>query len=271
MTAPSRPEPRGEPSSSDEARLIAYRIKEAPMRLVPAPSNRRWMDETRHKFANRCLPLKVANQAGWFVLHNHPLRVTWDGGDERSSMTVEYLDRADQHEPEEASLAYSHFGHGILTFEIPYLFRTPPGYNLLVRGPANWPKDGAYPLEGLVETDWSVATFTMNWKLTRPGHPVEFGSGEPVCMVVPQRRGELEGFAPEVRDLNDDLVTAYDYWRWLESRWRFMTDSVRVSAEGRDAGWQKHYVRGTSPTGTGAPEHQTKLRLRPFEERRQGA
>jgi hypothetical protein len=40
--------------------------------------------------------------------------------------------------------AISHFGSGILTWNVPYLFRTPPGYNLLVRGPANWPKDAAF-------------------------------------------------------------------------------------------------------------------------------
>src|SRR3712207_8402233 len=34
--------------------------------------------------------------------------------------------------------ARSHFGSGILTWNLPFLFRTPPGYNLHVRGPANW-------------------------------------------------------------------------------------------------------------------------------------
>ena len=45
--------------------------------------------------------------------------------------------------PGESHLAESLFGHGILTWTLPYLFRTPPGYNLLARGPANWPKDGS--------------------------------------------------------------------------------------------------------------------------------
>ena len=62
----------------------------------------------------------------------------------------------------------SHFGCGIITFKIPYLFRAPQGYNLLARGPANLFKDGISPLEGLIEVDWAVSPFTMNWKVTRP-------------------------------------------------------------------------------------------------------
>ncbi|HMZ02762.1 MAG TPA: DUF6065 family protein, partial [Burkholderiaceae bacterium] len=57
----------------------------------------------------------------------------------------------------------SHFGSGILTFSLPYLFRTSPGYGMLVRGPTNCAKDGAAPLDGIVETDWAPYSFTMNW------------------------------------------------------------------------------------------------------------
>jgi Family of unknown function (DUF6065) len=39
----------------------------------------------------------------------------------------------------------SHFGDGIRTWHLPMLFRTPPGYKLLVRGPANYPKEAVYP------------------------------------------------------------------------------------------------------------------------------
>ena len=69
------------------------------------------------------------------------------------------------------AVCYSHFGYGLLTFQLPYLFRTPPGYNLLVRGPANCPKDGAW-LDGLVGTDWSPARFFMTWQITRANEGV---------------------------------------------------------------------------------------------------
>ncbi|MGH3146247.1 MAG: DUF6065 family protein [Rubrobacter sp.] len=257
---------------SGGARLTAYRTAPSEVRLAPASRSRAWMDAIPHRFANRCLPLRMANGAGWFVLNDRTIRATWDGGPHKSAVRVEPLEESEDDAPLYAS---GHFGYGILTFHVPYLIKTPSGYNLLARGPANRPKDGIHPLEGLVETDWSVASFTMNWQLTRPDHPVVFEAGEPVCMLVPQRRGELEAFEPEVCDLNEALEVAYDYWKWTESRWNFMTAEGRRQAEGRVDGEegvrsnsQLHYTRGTSPTGTGAGEHQTRLRLRAFEERR---
>jgi hypothetical protein len=263
---------RGARAEAGTHRLVAYRTSPSGVRIVPAPKARAWMDATTDRFANRCLPLRMANQAGWFVLNDRPFEAVWDGGAGKESVRVTYLRAA---RPGEADLAAGHFGHGVLTFHVPYLIRTPPGYNLLARGPANAPKDGIFALEGLVEADWLVGSFTMNWRFTRPGHRVRFEEGEPICMILPQKRGELESFAPEVRDINDDLETAYDYWKWAESRWRFLTDGQKASASEdpdereaarREYGWQKHYVKGTSPTGTAAREHQTSLKLRPFEE-----
>jgi len=211
------------------------------LRLAPSPSHRPWIAGAA-AFAHRCLPLLIANQAGWVVLNSHTLRATWTGGEDPASLRVEYQEGYAPYP------AVSHFGHGILTWNIPFLFRTPPGYNLLVRGPANWPKDGASPLEGLVETDWSVAAFTMNWKLTRPRLPVPFAKGEPICMLVPQRRGELEGFLPEVRDLESDQELARGHRCWLDSRRRFLAE-LQVPGSPAAATWQKHYFHGTSPGG----------------------
>jgi hypothetical protein len=87
---------------------------------------------------------------------------------------------------------------------LPMLFRTPAGYNLLVRGPAKYPKDAVRPLEGIVETDWASASFSMSWKFTRKLMPVRFELDEPICMIVPQRRAELEEFAPELRRIEND-------------------------------------------------------------------
>lgn len=244
------------------AELIAYRTSpQLAMRLVPAPSARAWMNATRDRFANRCLPLLIANEAGWFLCTVHSLRVVWNGGAELSDLTIECLAGPDP------SPAVSHFGHGILTWQIPFLFRTPPGYNLVVRGPSNWPKDGASPLDGIVETDWAAATFTMNWKLTRKNFPVTFDADEPIGMIFPQRRAELEQFVPEIRDLDSDAEEAARHRSWAASRAAFLTE-LKVPNGNLKETWQKHYVKGSSPDGHQAPEHQTRLKLRAFEERR---
>jgi len=149
---------------------------------------------------------------------------------------------------------------------MPYLFRTTRGYNLLVRGPANSPKDGAYPLEGLVETDWSVATFTMNWKLTRPDLPVTFVVDEPICMVVPQRRGELETFQPHLKDIREEPNLEGAFRRWSLSRDKFLDELRLPGSEASRGRWQKDYFRGTDPDGHPEPQHQVKLELPEFQD-----
>jgi hypothetical protein len=239
-------------------KLVAYRVSMglAPA-LEPAPAGREWMGVTRDAFANRCLPLLIANQAGWHLLNPVGVRARWNGGDRIPDLVVEPLGG-------EAPLAVSHFGSGILTFTIPYLFRTPPGWNLLARGPANLPKDGACALEGLVETDWSPATFTMNWILTHPGAEVIFEPGEPIALLVPMRRGDLEAFEPEVKDLDADPEVARAYRAWRKGRADFLEDLPIPGTEANERGWQRDYVLGKRADGTAAPEHQRRLDLKPF-------
>lgn len=234
--------------------LVAYPLLGQVPRIIPAPAKRDWMGDTVQRFAYRCLPLPMANQSGWALLNNQSLRVYWDGGASRESVSISYgRENGDQ-------WANSLFGHGILTWTVPYLFRTSPGYNLLVRGPANFPKDAACPLEGLVETDWSAATFTMNWKITRPFTEVGFEEGDPYCMIVPQRRGDLEAFQPEVRHLESDSSTSRKHEAWIASRNNHDYSTL---------GFQKDYLQGRDfCTGEVFSEHQRQLRLRPFVDRR---
>jgi hypothetical protein len=117
-------------------RLIAYRIEvRASYELTPANVDRAWMGATPQGFAKRCLPLLMANQAGWFILNEHDVCVTWNGSEDRSAVKITLVDGMEGGGP------ISHFGSGIVTWEFPFLFRTPPGWNLLVRGPSNLPKD----------------------------------------------------------------------------------------------------------------------------------
>jgi Family of unknown function (DUF6065) len=240
--------------------LIAYRLGRHTGFSAPTPSPRwrSWADGTRERFANRCLPMLMANQAGWVICTPAPVEVLWRGGEDLDQLSVSWDSTEGARSP-----ASSHFGHGILTWSIPFLFRTPPNYNLLVRGPPNSPKDGIAPLEGLVEADWAESPFTMNWKVTRPHTPIRFEQGEPICMVVPQRRGELEAFVPAVVDLRDEPETRRRYRAWSQSRREFLT---QLNSGPVTETWQKHYFRGRSPSGLQASEHQASLRLAHFTE-----
>src|SRR5262245_21841832 len=65
-------------SDADALRLSAYCINRAlPLSLVPASRERAWMEATDRRFANRCLPLLIANQAGWFIICHQTLRAVW--------------------------------------------------------------------------------------------------------------------------------------------------------------------------------------------------
>jgi Family of unknown function (DUF6065) len=244
--------------------LIAYHRADRPnMRIVPAGRWREWMSATTLRYANRCLPLLMANESGWWLLNERRFTATWRGGDHARDVTVEYDDGVAPR-----GRAVSLFGYGVLTFEIPWLFRTPPGWNLLARGPANMPRDGIAPLEGLVETDWSVATFTMNWRFTRPG-TVVFVEGEPVCMIVPQRRGELEEVVTTIRSVDEEPDTAAGWEAFRRSRHeisvqKFLAEHVGGSEDARN-GWESHYFRGRRPDSTPASQHQTKVRLQEFD------
>jgi hypothetical protein len=239
-------------------RLTAYRTKPSDVCLAPAPIGRDWMDGTPQRFAHRCLPLLIANQAGWHILSPQKVDLWWSGGGAMSDLHVKQLAGP------EPCMAHSHFGSGILTWSFPFLFQTPPGYNLLARGPANCPKDGISPLEGIIETDWASATFTMNWKMTRPMTRISFEIGEPICFIVPQRRGELELFDPVVRDLAEEPELKAHHETWAASRKQF-NDAVKTPEMLGQQIWQKHYFSGRHVEDGGTfPEHQTKLALRPF-------
>ena len=206
--------------------------------------------------------MRIASEAGWVLLNDRPLRAKWLGGSEPEAVVFDYSG------PPPYS-AISHFGDGILTFLIPYLFRTRGGISLLVRGPANRPKDAIAPLEGVIETDWSVAAVSMHWKFTRPDSWVEFERAEPICMVVPQHLDLLENASPRLANLADDPETRAQYEQWCES---FRQFNERLRCGDPDAircGWQRYYFNGTAPhealtNHVASREHRRRLRLRQF-------
>jgi hypothetical protein len=237
--------------------LIAYATTTPVPEIRAAGAGREWMSDTNDSFASRCLPLLIANQAGWVITNNFEVTARWDGRQTLDALHITYG------RGRGLPLVSSHFGYGILTWKIPFLFRTPPGWDLWVRGPANAPKDGVSPLEGIVEADWSSATFTMNWKLTRPGLSVTFDLDEPICMISPHRREDLEIVSPLIVPLHADATASRQHEEFARSRREFLAQLGTPSPQAQS--WQRHYFQGRHADGDRAEQpHRRRLRLSDF-------
>jgi Family of unknown function (DUF6065) len=192
MTDGSAPVPSSRGDADRPVQLIAYAIDGHHIEIRPAPIDRDWMDRTDQRFAYRCLPLNIANAYGWEILCSSGFVAVWNGEDGLPAVSI--VPDSDAPPP-----AVSHFGHGVLTFHVPCLFRTEPGFDLMVQGPINRPKDAIAALSGAIETDWSPYSFTMNWIFTHgviPGssHTQALGISSPgideVHLMGPCNDGE---------------------------------------------------------------------------------
>lgn len=241
--------------------LIAYDLGHPMPAIRPAAARRDWMDASPQRFANRCLPLTMANAHGWEIAGGVGFDAWWTGGDKPADVVIRRHD-ADATAP---PCPIAHFGAGVLTFPIDALFRTDPGIGLWVSGPPNAIRDGIAPLSGLVETDWAPMTFTMNWRFTRPHAVVTFLPGEPVCWLMPIDRGRLGATLPEVRPLADDPALEAAHHAWRGSRDAFNTGLKTTGSPQAEAGWQRDYHHGRCPmSGAPAEGHLTRPAARPF-------
>jgi hypothetical protein len=87
--------------------IVAYRSGHRfHMKLTPAAPDRDWMNQSRQGFANRCLPMRIASQAGWMVLNDCTFRAKWLGGAQSGDVVIE-------HTGDPPYAAITHFGEGI--------------------------------------------------------------------------------------------------------------------------------------------------------------
>ncbi len=203
--------------------------------ISPASSRRDWMDSTIDRFAYRCQPLNAANEQAWWLRLPCDVTIDWDGSPVVAGVAITVADSA------HAGLVTSHFGHGIVTFSVPLLLRTPPGVHMLVKGPANLPLHGIAPLEGVVETDWAVATFTMNWQLTRPVTGLQIEAGFPYCELRPVPARLAAAATPAIVTMEDDPELARSHQEWALGRRVFLEERLVEDQRALGHSWEKDY------------------------------
>jgi hypothetical protein len=241
--------------------LEAYAVSESPQPLVPAPSTREWMESFAGRHPHRCLPLAIANSYGWQLLLPKDVSAEWNGGSGLDAVTVRCQNRYQ---------AVSNFGSGVLTFDVGYIFRTPPDHHLLVTGPSNFFKTGVAPMTAVVETDWLPYTFTFNYRFTEPC-TVNWLAGEPYAQICVVPAGIQETVQPIIRNLGDNAQLAADHEAWRTRRSSFRERQASGNPEAIKQVWDKDYFLGRYADGRPVEsKHTMKLRLKdPIDERRE--
>ena len=241
----------------EKLEITAYEVVEDPPPIRTSNRKREWMENTQDRFAYRCLPLSIANQTGWEVLSPAGFVARWNGKDGLDAISIKF-------DGEPSPLIGSHFGHGVLTFNLGYLFRTTKAHNLWVKGPTNQFKDGIAALEGIIETDWTPFTFTMNWQFTRKRLKVRFDEGEPICTILPYPRHYIGKFDPQLKVINQNPKLYKQYVAWKDDREQFLRDLKDPESEAAKEGWQRTYMKGEDQFGKAFAGHQTKVRTQDF-------
>lgn len=240
-------------------RIEAFKVQLPVFELVPSAPNRQWMDDFGDRHPYRCLPLSIANTHGWDILCPADVEISWNGNPGKADLEVRALGEL----PEGVVLddfLRSHFTRGVFTFHTTYMFRTPPGWSILVSGTFNQPKHGCSPLTGIVESDWLPYPFTMNWIMTAPG-TVRFAKGEPICTIMPIPKNYLGDWDVAVHEMGDDPAMSIEHEAFRAERANFQDRLDAQDPEAIKQAWQRHYFVGRHPDGTMVDDHTNKMRL----------
>jgi hypothetical protein len=248
-------------------KITAYKVDEHVLPIVPGRKKRWWMEETSHKYAYRCLPLPICNTTGWEILSPCDFIVRWNG--EATQEGLEFF-----YEDTKYNFLASAFGWGIVTIHSGYLFKTSPGWDILVRGSPNWQPEWMYPLSGIVETWWLPFTFTLNWKLHQAGE-YRFFRDDPLGFILPIPH-DYEDIEPEIKDISENPELEYKFNNWSKIREQTIAETVVAFKENKDYGsvklndpkthWEATYMKGLDKEGNRYENHITNRKFPEFKE-----
>jgi hypothetical protein len=205
----------------------------------------------------KCLPVKIANQIGWQIECPIDFECLWEGGVDIESLKIRFKD-------EDSSIfrreIKSHFGNGILTFSIPYIFSTPRNYSLYVRGPTNYYKEYCQYLDAVIESDWLMYSFTYNIKIHKPNTIISFKKGEPLFCFIPINLSKINNSNIEILNINTNpkLAECFGMYSWArhasaqyfyKTKDKFISEDSKSEEQIKNGFWMKDYFLGRSPNG----------------------
>ena len=217
--------------------------------VVEKPSFKRdWFDP--HFY--HCLPLSVANQYGFIIKTEYGFYLEWNGNNGINDLQISIEGKKEDVNNMFPHIA-SHFGHGILTVNVPFVLRTPPNVNLLITSPFNYLMPGITVMSGVVETDNLRHHFTFNLKVNIPNSKIYFPPNTPLASFMPIPRYFADSF--ELRYAED----VFDEDTIIEELQATADFSIRrwdIDQENIPHKVNKMYKKGMDIYGNLFPDHQ---------------
>jgi uncharacterized protein DUF6065 len=170
-----------------------------------------------------CGPFTNANKAGWWLFPPVDMDIVWRGGREFEWDVLTPYTNADELlirllADEEADavdrwllpggrskFTFGKVGEGIVQIWSGCIFQTPPGWNLYLRSPANFPARPFRVMDAVLETDWLQYDVWLNLIFEREGTVAQLrrDGWPPLAHLVPVRRE-----THEVRwDLTEETIS----------------------------------------------------------------
>jgi hypothetical protein len=200
----------------------------------------------------RCLPLTIGNQYGFTISSEFEISFEWNGGDRPEDLKIytnEDLNKTDNLKYPNIS---THFGHGIITINPPYFFRTPPGVNLMTINPPNYVIPNVTVMTGVVETDNLRRNFTFNLKVQMSNIRVTIPAGYPLAAFMPIPRYYSDEFNLDFAEniFSKEFVDEEIKADRASNKHR---DEVEPKLKNRVGG---HYMQGKDVYGNKFKDHQ---------------
>jgi hypothetical protein len=171
----------------DDKNLTQERI----LGTVKKPDKKRdWF--TPHFY--RCLPLTIGNQYGFTISSEFDIGFEWSGSNGFEDIKLYVDDSALSIDNIKYPGISTHFGHGIVTVNTPYFFRTPQGVNLMTINPPNFIIPNVTVMTGVIETDNLRRNFTFNLKIQMPNIKTTIPAGYPLAAFIPIPRYYCDEF-----------------------------------------------------------------------------
>ncbi len=222
--------------------------QERILNMVKKPDKKRdWF--TAHFY--KCLPLTIGNQYGFTISLEYDIGFEWNGGDSTDSIKFFFNEKEQKFNKEYPKIS-SHFGHGIITVDTPYFFRTPPGVNLMTINPPNYIIPNVTVMTGVVETDNLRRSFTFNLKIQIPNIRVNIVAGYPLGAFIPIPRYYSDKFNLDFAENLFDKEIVDEEIRADKDTGKYR-DEVEPNLKNRVG---KHYMQGKDVYGNIFKDHQ---------------